>query len=243
MLFRSGADAPFVMELPPYRAPMVKSLIIHMWDRSKIFLRKISGIILLGSIIVWGLSTFPRNVEYSINYNEIKDSIVAKYEKRIQDADIKEKALLKNRRDKEILSLNIKQNLEKREKSFMGRIGKAIGPFFSPIGIEWQGGVALLTGFVAKEIVVSTMGVLYSAEQDDPEALKKALVSSGMSPISALSMMVFVLLYVPCLATVATIRRETGGIKWTLFSIIYSTSLAWVIAFIVYQTGSITGIG
>jgi ferrous iron transport protein B len=110
---------------------------------------------------------------------------------------------------------------------------------FAPLGIDWRGGVALLSGFVAKEIVVSTLGVLHAVDGDEKsEALRKALRTSGMTPLSALSMMVFVLLYLPCLATVTTIRRETGSYKWMVFSILYSTSIAWLVAFVVYQVGT-----
>ncbi len=215
-LFRStllkGADAPFVMELPPYRAPMIKSLLIHMWDRSKMFLKKMGGIILIGSIVVWALSAFPRNVQYSSDYSTETNKVTVFHE------------------------------AEKIERSFMGSIGKTLEPLFSPIGIDWRGGVALVTGFVAKEIVVSTMGVLYAAEDEKgSEALKNALLSSGMTPLSALSMMVFVLLYLPCLATVAAIKRETGSFKWMFFSIAYNTSIAWFAAFCVYQGGKILG--
>ncbi|MBA3027919.1 MAG: ferrous iron transport protein B [Desulfobacteraceae bacterium] len=206
-LFRStllkGADAPFVMELPPYRVPMVKSLLIHMWDRGKIFLRKMGGIILVGSVVIWALSSFP-NTEPS--------------------------------------GASGIDPIQRMENSYMGQIGKIISPVFEPIGIDWRGGVALLSGFVAKEIVVSTMGVLYAGENDESDALKKALLVSGMTPLSALAMMVFVLLYVPCLATMAAIKRETS-LKWTLFSITYSTGLAWFMAFVVYQGGSLAGLG
>ncbi|MCJ7615985.1 MAG: ferrous iron transport protein B [Desulfobacterales bacterium] len=231
-LFRStlfkGADAPFVMELPPYRVPMIKSLIIHMWDRSKMFLKKMGGIILVGSVIVWMLTAFPRNINYSMDYNEEINKINASFTEKQKKA-----AITKLIRAKQA---------EKAEKSFMGRIGKTIAPVFAPIGIDWRGSVALLTGFVAKEIVVSTFGILYATEEtDEPDALKNALLSSEMTSLSALSLMVFVLLYLPCVATIATIRRETGSLKWTLFSVVYSTSIAWAAAFCVYQGGKILG--
>ena len=124
----------------------------------------------------------------------------------------------------------------------MGRIGKTIAPVFQPIGIDWKGGVALLTGFVAKEIVVSTLGVLYAVDEaSEPEALEKALRDSNMRPLTAFTMMVFVLLYLPCLATVAAIRRETGSIKWMAFSIVYTTTAAWVVSLVVYQGGKLLG--
>lgn len=124
----------------------------------------------------------------------------------------------------------------------MGHIGKGLAPLFAPIGIEWRGSVALLTGFVAKEVVVSTMGVLYAVDAEDSEALHAVLRSTGMTRLSALAMMVFVLFYVPCIATVAAIRRETGSVKWTVFSVVYNTTVAWGMAFIIYQGGKLLGL-
>ena len=244
-LFRStlfrGADAPFVMELPPYRVPMIKSLMIHMWDRSKIFLRKMGGIILVGSVVVWTLSNFPRNVEYTVDYTAKINKVNALYAAKIASTPIPDRKKLENERRAAVAELVRARRSETAEKSFMGRMGKTLAPLFTPIGIDWRGGVALLSGFVAKEIVVSTMGILYAAENDESEAMNKALRSSGMTPLSALSMMVFVLLYLPCLATISTIRRETGSIRWMFFSITYSTALAWVVAFIVFQGGRVLG--
>ena len=247
-LFRStlfkGADAPFVMELPPYRLPMIKSLIIHMWDRGKMFLKKMGGIILIGSIVVWMLTAFPRNTNYSIDYNEEINKIKTSYIDKYSNVDNYEKELLEKQKKAAITKLIKAEKAEKAENSFIGRIGKTIAPVFAPLGIDWRGSVALLTGFVAKEIVVSTFGVLYATEEaNEPDALKNELLSSDMTSLSALSLMVFVLLYLPCVATIATIRRETGSLKWTLFSIAYSTSLAWIVAFCVYQGGKILGFG
>ncbi len=243
-IFRStllrGVDAPFVMELPPYRIPMIKSLLIHMWDRSKIFLKKMGGIILAGSVVVWALSAFPRDIPYSINYALKIERVKTSFQTEIATALEPEKALLTLKRDLAVAKLARARKAEHAEKSYMGRIGKFIEPIFEPIGIDWRGSVALLTGFVAKEIVVSTMGILYAAdENEDSEALKNALLSSDMTPLGALAMMVFVLLYMPCLATLAAIRRETASWKWMIFSISYSTILAWTAAFIVYQGGTI----
>jgi len=243
-LFRStllrGADAPFVMELPPYRAPMIKSLLIHMWDRGKIFLKKMGGVILVGSVVVWTLAAFPNNISYSLDYNSKIAEVKASYRAEIETARESDKKLLAKERDVAVAELIKAKKAEKAEKSFMGRIGKVLAPVFAPIGIDWRGSIALLTGFVAKEIVVSTMGILYVADEtDDSSALKNALLSSGMTPLGALAMMVFVLLYMPCLATVAAIRRETGSFKWMIFSVVYSTSLAWGVAFCIYQGGTI----
>ena len=245
-LFRTtllrGADAPFVMELPPYRVPMLKSLLIHMWDRSKIFLKRMGSVILVGSIVVWVFSAFPKNIQYSTDYAERIREIKTTYAALKSTEDESGKKLAHEKEAAAINELKVAQKAEQAAKSYMGRLGKVISPVFAPIGIDWRGGVALLTGFVAKEIVVSTMGVLHAVKADaEPDALKKALLASGMTPLSALSMMVFVLLYLPCLATTIAIRREIGSYKWMFFSIAYSTSIAWVTAFIVYQGGRLIG--
>jgi len=244
-LFRStllrGADAPFVMELPPYRIPMIKSLMIHMWDRSKIFLRKMGGYILIGSIVVWTLSAFPQHISYSKDYASEIEQVKRSYHAEMAAEKDSEKNILERKMDLAVDRLIKSKAAEKAEKSYMGRIGKVIEPVFAPIGIDWRGSVALLTGFVAKEIVVSTMGILYAADQKDSKALENALVSSGMTSTAALAMMVFVLLYMPCLATLSAIRRETASLKWMIFSISYSTVLAWIMAFLVYQGGNMIG--
>jgi ferrous iron transport protein B len=234
-IFRStllrGADAPFVMELPPYRVPMLKSLLIHMWDRSKIFLRKMGGVILIGSIVIWSLSAFPRAAVDPGARNENPAALTAAVPNPAVSAQTGTPIEPPHSR-----------NARQLEQSFMGRIGKALGPLFAPLGIDWRGGVALVSGFVAKEIVVSTMGVLYATDDDaEAEVLRRALKDSDMTRLSALSMMIFVLLYLPCLATVGAIRRETGSVKWMMFSIVYSTSLAWLMAFAVYQGGQLLG--
>ncbi len=244
-LFRStllrGADAPFVMELPPYRIPMIKSLMIHMWDRSKIFLKKMGGYILIGSIVVWTLSAFPQHISYSKDYASEIEQVKRSYQAEMAAEKDSEKNILERKMDLAVDRLIKSKAAEKAEKSYMGRIGKVIEPVFAPIGIDWRGSVALLTGFVAKEIVVSTMGILYAADQKDSKALENALVSSGMTSTAALAMMVFVLLYMPCLATLSAIRRETASLKWMIFSISYSTVLAWIMAFLVYQGGNMIG--
>ncbi|MDD9301544.1 MAG: ferrous iron transport protein B [Desulfobacter sp.] len=236
-LMFKGEEAPFVMELPPYRVPMLKSLMIHMWDRGKMFLKKMGGVILVGSIIIWVLSTFPMQTEFSVDYD-------AKIET-ARSASLARTATLQNETERRQASdelgreiqhmLNLKEQ-ERVAGSYIGMIGKTLEPVFLPIGIGWQASVALVTGFVAKEVVVSTMGVLYGVGNDGEDELSNALKSSGMTPLSALSMMVFVLLYVPCFATVVAIYREASP-KWAWFNVVYTTTVAWGMSFLVYQTG------
>jgi len=246
-LFRStllrGADAPFVMELPPYRLPMAKSLLIHMWDRSRTFLRRMGKVILLGSIIIWALSTFPRTAVVLPDDEDYRPRATAPAEAAIEapgSAATGETPAPEP--EDEAAELRRRQKAAQTEASFLGQLGRMIEPVFAPLGIDWRGGVSLLSGFVAKEIVVSTLGVLHATgEEDEEDALETALVESGMTPLSALSMMVFVLLYLPCLATTAAIRRETGSTRWMLLSIAYSTGVAWGMAFLVYQGGRLLG--
>lgn len=235
-----GDTAPFVMELPPYRMPMFNSLMIHMWDRSVIFIKKMGGIILIGSIIVWVLSAFPQNFQLSRDYEAQIRSIKASYQVKASVLTGQARQELESVTSKAIAALESARSSEVLEKSYMGQIGKAIAPIFAPIGIDWRGSVALLTGFVAKEIVLSTMGVLYAAgDREEKEVLKETLKSSGMTSLSAYAMMVFVLLYVPCLATIAAIRRETNSWKWASFSVVFNFSLAWIMAFAIYQGGNL----
>ncbi len=235
-LFFKGEDAPFVMELPPYRMPMLKSLLIHMWDRSKMFLRKMGGVILVGSIIIWALSSFPRDIRYSQDYESLQAQTQSRFSQQIMTADSDQQAMLHQKLDATLKKIHIKKEQERVSKSYIGQLGHFLEPLFAPIGIGWQAGVALVTGFVAKEVVVSTMGVLYGVGETQGQALTTALKQSGMTAQSALSMMVFVLLYVPCFATVITIYKETS-LKWACFNVIYTTLVAWTLSFLVYQTG------
>lgn len=245
-LFRSvllkGDDAPFVMELPPYRVPMLKSLLIHMWDRSKMFLRKMGGVILVGSVVIWVLSSFPRDLDGLREYSAQKAGIEQEYALKTVSAAPDEQALVTLEMEAALRSLKKNQEMESVSRSFIGMIGKQLEPIFAPVGIDWRSGVALVTGLVAKEVVVSTLGVLYGVSNEDEGELKEVLKSSGMTPLSALSMMVFVLLYVPCLATIVTIWRETST-RWAWFNLFYTTAVAWCMSFLLYQGGTMMGFG
>ncbi|MCF8110594.1 MAG: ferrous iron transport protein B [Desulfobacteraceae bacterium] len=239
-LFRSflfkGEDAPFVMELPPYRMPMVKSLLIHMWDRAKMFLKKMGGVILVGSVIIWVLSAYPKDIDYSVDYEARIDKAMQTYDKQQEAALPEEAERLAEQRSEKIDELIRARRVEHAEKSYLGKIGRVISPVFKPLGIDWRGSVAILTGFVAKEVVVSTMGVLYAVEgETESEALRSALRNSDITPAAALAMMVFVLLYIPCIAAVTAIARETGSVRWAFLSVGYTTGVAWLAAFVVYQ--------
>jgi ferrous iron transport protein B len=208
------------------------------------FLKKMGGVILVGSVVVWTLSAFPRDIDYSIDYDQKRQQIAADYDRRMTEAKGTGSDALAKEKASSLAQMERRRRFERAEKSYMGKIGQAIGPIFSPLGIDWRSSVALVTGFFAKEIVVSTLGVLYAVgDENESEALQQALQDSDMTPLSAYAMMAFVLLYVPCIATVTTIRQETGSSRWMLFSVVYSTALAWAVAFAIYQGGRIFGLG
>jgi len=242
-LFR-GEIAPFVLELPPYRMPTIKGTLIHMWERGFIFIKKMGGVILLGSIVVWALSSFPQGVDYSRDYAGEERRIQEEYATSIQRAEQEKADVLAADREQRLAELEISRKRGFQEKSYLGRLGKVIAPVLHPLGFDWRAGVALLTGFVAKEIVVSTFGVLYQAKEGGEEGeTLRAAIQKAMTPLIGYAFMIFVLVYTPCLATVAAIRRETGSWKWTAFAVGYALCLAWCLAFVIYQGGMLLGLG
>jgi ferrous iron transport protein B len=229
-LFRS-APAPFVMELPPYRLPTARGLLIHMWERARVYLQKMGGVILVASVLLWFLGAFPRD-----------ESVQAAYE-----ADIE--ALMAEATPEAVAEASrLEADLAARQvrDSYIGRAGAFVEPVVAPLGFTWEMGVSLITGFVAKEITVSTLGVLYhaeGAETDAGESLPAALrhPSSGITPLAAFAFMVFVLLYTPCIITVIAVKRELGT-AWMWFSVGYQLVLAWLVAFGIYQIGTLVGL-
>jgi ferrous iron transport protein B len=232
VFFRSE-EVPFVMELPPYRLPTVRSIAKHVWFRTGLYLRKIGGIILLASVIIWLLSNFPRNVTYNKDYpGEI--------------SQIGKNNL--NQKDKEaaIKTLLLEQQSEKQSKSFIGIIGRSIEPVMKPLGFDWRLSVSLISGLAAKEVVISTLGVIYQVDNSYSksslaEKLKSQKDPSGkpfFSPLLAFSFMLFILTYFPCVGVVAAIKRESGSWKWAAFTVFYTTGVAWLLSFTVYQIGS-----
>lgn len=221
-------ETPFVMELPPYRVPTSKAVFRSMWAKAKQYLQKMGGLILVASIIIWALSYFPR---YS--FDEIPQSYVE-----ATLADMPE--TVRSNSSEEKINENILQSYQ-QEHSILGRIGKFCEPVVRPMDWGWKPCVSLMAGMAAKEIVVSTMGVLYVGD-DDAAALSQRLKTpsalTGKAPFttaSALAFLVFVLLYFPCIATLAAIIRETGNWRYGLFSLLYNTGLAWVVAMITYN--------
>lgn len=246
-LFRS-ADVPFVMELPPYRLPTGRSLVKHMWDKGVHYLKKISGVILVASIIVWALGYFPRDVAFSQDYNKKREEATLKYEKAAEIVSPVEKEQLTNEYLATIKSYDYTEQEERLQNTYIGRLGRTIEPAIRPLGFDWKMGIAILTGAAAKEIVVSTLGVLYQegegVEAEDASLQRKletATYSSGVqkgNPIYtrrvAFSLMLFVLIYFPCIGVLAVVGKEAGW-KWALFLAIYTTVLAYLLSFSFYQ--------
>lgn len=200
-----GEDTPFVMELPPYRFPTGKAILRHTWEKGKQYLKKMGGIILVASILVWALGYFPKNEHLSKS--------------------------------------------KQQEMSYIGRIGKTLEPIFRPQGFNWKLDVGIIAGVGAKEIVASTIGVLYSSDEDYGNddsystdtskytQLRHQMAADGITPLSAYAFLLFVLLYFPCIAVIAAIKSETGSWKWALFSAFYTTLLAWIVSAAFYQVG------
>jgi ferrous iron transport protein B len=183
-IYKGEEDSFFIMELPPYRVPTIKSTLIHMWERGSLFIKKAGTIIITAVILIWALSNLPIGVDY-----------VSK-------------------------------------ESLIGRIGTFVAPVFKPAGFgTWEASVALIFGIIAKEVVVGTLGVVYNAGETGLEGA----ISQHWDPISAYSFMIMTLIYIPCIATIGAIKRETNSWGWTFFSIGYSLALGWIISVLFYQ--------
>lgn len=232
-------DTPFVMELPPYRMPTMKAVSIHMWDKSKQYLKKMGGVILIASIIIWFLGYFPINDR--VNYS---------FDSQIEDVENRLKLGLVGQSESEELISSIEEtrNITHQENSYIGRIGKFVEPVMKPLGFDWKISISLVTGLAAKEVVVSTLGVIYTGNSESQESLQSRLQndmkpdgSPTFTPLVVISFLLFVLIYFPCVATIAAIKEESGSWKWSVFSMVYTTGLAWIISFAVYQIGRFIG--
>ncbi len=229
-LFR-GEDMPFVMELPPYRLPTPRSVAIHMWEKAKHYLEKMGGVVLFFSIVIWMLGTFPLKRVHAVE--AVYDARIAEATNASPVAD--EAALARLESEKHSAAM---------EATYIGGIGRFIAPVLAPVGFDWKMGVSLVTGFVAKEVVVSTMGVLYSAGEsadESSEQLRQSL-RQHYTPLQGFAFMIFVLLYTPCLVALTTIFKEMKSVKWSLFAVFYQLALAWLVSFAVYRVGLLFGL-
>jgi ferrous iron transport protein B len=208
-----GPQDPLVLELPPYRLPMFKGVLLQSWARTRQYIKKAGTFILAASILMWALMTFPR--------------LPADQAAQITDPAALAEAGL--------------------SYSLAGRLGRAVKTVMDPIGVDWRGSVALVGGIAAKEVIVATMGAAYSLGSVDPGATgsltARLAADPGWSPLSAFAFIVFVMLYAPCISTVAVIVQETRSWKWGAFASLYSTMLAWALAFVIFQGGRALGLG
>ena len=307
----AGEAEPFVMELPPYHLPTLKATLTHMFERGIMYLKKAATFILAASILVWFITTYPMDVEYSKDYDALHDQVAQTYEMKdaetlahfgiatdeqkdqvneivenmkstVADAttqaenageaapeieveddseapelfnDIKEQneqlfpvawAMYKNsvNLDDENQKIDEQKNSEKLEQSYAAMFGKAINPVLEPLGFDWKIGVSLVAGLAAKEVVVSTLGTIYAVggDTDHPQALTDYLQNDPhFTPLIALTLMLFILIYPPCIAALAVIKRETGSWKWMLFMFCYENAFAWIACFIFYNIGLALG--
>jgi len=233
-------EVPFVMELPPYRIPTLRNTSLHMWHKGQQYLKKMGTVILFASILIWALGYFPRDTKFSVNY----DQMIAHVEANASLSD-------KQKQDS-INYFQVEQESERQEKSYIGQMGHAIEPVIRPLGFDWKMGVSIITGLAAKEIVVSTMGVLYQADMqadESSESLKEKIreqthhtgVLKGQAvftPLVSFAFMLFVLIYFPCVAVIAAIKKEANW-GWAVFTMVYTTGIAWLLAFATYQIGSL----
>lgn len=233
-------EVPFVMELPPYRMPTLRNTTIHMWHKGSQYLTKMGNVILLASILIWALGYYPRHVDYSKNYASMMSLVE-------NDA-----SLSTTQKAEKTNAIQLSQEEERQGNSYIGKMGQFIEPVIRPLGFDWKIGMSIITGMAAKEIVVSSMGVLYNASMnadENSQSLKQKLqqqtFTSGpkagqkvFSPLVAFALMIFVLIYFPCVAVVAAIRKEANW-KWAAFTSVYTTGIAWLAAFLVFQIGSL----
>jgi len=222
-----GEPTPFVMELPPYRMPTAKSVIIHMLERAWMYIKKAGTIILAFSIAVWFLSNFPQNPDYGPEL----------------ESAIKSAGGVENLAPE----LGRKAAAVKLENTYAGRLGGLIAPALKPAGLnDWRIAVSLMAGAAAKEVVVSTMGTLYSLGESSEHSkdLKQAIKADPFfSPLRAYAMMVFVLLYIPCIATIVVAHRELGSWKWTATMVGMSVGVAYILSAAVWWIGNLVGLG
>jgi len=232
--FFRNKETPFVLELPPYRVPTFKNIMIHMWDKAQQYLRKIGGVILIGVIIIWALGYFPR--EYPVDA--------------IQSSRVKNTAINHEFSSDSLHIQSVYKQSLRLQNSYLGRLGRFVEPAMQPLGFDWKMSISLLAGLPAKEIIVSTMGVLYQVDDNNSKnglsyKLQQEKFISGnrigqkvFSIPVALSFLAFVLIYFPCIGVIATIKNESGKLKWAIFTVVYTTAVAWIISFIVFRAAT-----
>jgi ferrous iron transport protein B len=245
ILFRSKGT-PFVMELPPYRMPTARSTFKHMWYKGSQYLKKMGGVILIASILLWALGYFPRTTIQKVIIESNTGALTP-------DSDINQISGITNELQSSSFDQTKLDTAVPLENSYIGRIGRFIEPVMRPLGFDWKMGVSLISGILAKEVVVSTLGVLYRADNDNDSnsenlamKIKEEVYSSGnrkgkliFNPLATISFLLFVLIYFPCIAVFAAVKNESGNIWWAIFMIFYTTLLAYIVSLTIYQAGKL----
>jgi len=250
--FLKGNESPFVIELPPYRIPTLRSSLHHMWDKGVQYLQKMGSVILVAALLIWFLGYFPRTTSQDTHYEAAIAQVEQQYAPKTA-TNANEVTELEALRDSAITTIEWEWESVRQRESFLGRIGTSIEPVIRPLGFDWRIGISLISGIAAKEVVVSTMGVLLQLGDENDEnspALRQKLPNvtwdSGarkgeplFTPLTSVALLIFIMLYVPCIAVIAAIRRESGSWKWALFAAFYTIAVAYIFALLVYQIGSL----
>ncbi|MBN1257337.1 MAG: ferrous iron transport protein B [Planctomycetes bacterium] len=232
-----GESTPFVMELPPYRVPTLRGIVIHMWDRGWMYLKKAGTIILGISILLWAMTTYPKKEVFARDYPAEIAQLQAAYPK---DTGVKNAEALQAK----IMNLQQAQRAEELTYSIAGRIGHGLEPLLKPMGFDWRVGTALIGAFAAKEVFVAQMGIVFSVGEADAESeVLRDRLRENYTPLAAFCIMIFCLISTPCMATIAVTRRESNSWGWALFQLGGLTALAYVLTVFVYQAGSLLSIG
>ena len=239
-----GPTPMLIMELPPYKRPLARVVLRHMWDRSKLFLRRAGTVILGINILLWFLATYPKSAQLDRQFAAEREAVKA-----ANPANPSEAGTLAAAQETQLRDLNGREAGAKLRHSFAGRLGRAIEPIIAPLGFDWKIGIGIIASFAAREVFVSTMSLVYNVgETPDSDAASKTLAATLRSQrrpdgspvyttLVAVTLMVFYVFALQCVSTVAVVRRETNSWKWPLFQWLYMGALAWVLAFVTYQGG------
>jgi len=246
-----GESTPFVMELPPYRLPTVKGILIHTWERTWQYIKKAGTVILGISVILWAMMTFPHlSEEKAAVFQKERQALLATAPARVTreiEPDNRAAELSEEARalQDQINTVSGREAEASLRYSIAGRMGAALEPFSRFAGFDWRTNIALVGGFAAKEVVVSTLGTAYSLGEVDPDASRpladKLVAAPGWRPLTAMALIIFIIFYAPCFVAVVCIGKEAGSWKWGAFSMVFNTALAFGLAVLVYQVGSLLG--
>jgi ferrous iron transport protein B len=233
-----GKEAPFVMELPPYRIPTARALFGKMNERSLLYLKKAGTVILGISIVMWFITAFPKVDSYAI------DRKIASGQVMIVETPVAT-AVARNTVDKiTAAQAENRRSAENIRGSFAGKIGQLLEPILRPLGFDWKLATGMIGAFAAKEVFVAQMGIVHAlGETDEESSSLRQYLSNSYSPLVGISLILFLLIATPCMATVAVTKRESGGWKWAIYQFAGLTVVAYIISLVVFQGGRLAGLG